>query len=102
MLGAIKAMYKSTNNILKSATIDASTGVRQGAPSSCLLFVIYIDYMVRMIKRSVGNYGFLGLLLVLLLMDDAVIMATSREMYLKKLEVVYEFCCESGMKINAK
>ena len=44
----------------------------------------------------------LGLLHVLLLMDDAVIMATSREMCLKKLEVVYEFCCESGMKINEK
>lgn len=102
MLGAIKAMYKSTKNILKSATIDASIGVRQGAPSSCLLFVIYIDYMVRMIKRAVGNDGFLGLLHVLLLMDDAVIMATSREMCLKKLEVVLEFCCESGMKINEK
>ena len=60
MLGGIKAMYKSTKNILKSATIDASIGVHQGTPSSCLLFVIYIDYMVRMIKRAVGNDGCLG------------------------------------------
>lgn len=38
---------------------------------------------------------FLGLLHVLLLMDDAGTMATGRGMCLKKLEVVYEFCCES-------
>ena len=55
-----------------------------------------------MIKRAVGNDVFLCLLHVLLLMDDAVIMATNREMCLKKLEVVHEFCCESGMKINEK
>ena len=55
MLGVIKAIYKSTKNILKSATIDASIGVCQGTPSICLLFVIYIDYMVRMIKRAVEN-----------------------------------------------
>lgn len=93
-------MYKSTKNILKSATINASIGVRQGAPSSCLLIVIYIDHMVRMIKRAVGDDGFLGMLHVLLLMDDAVIVATSREMCLKKMEIVNEFCRESGMKIN--
>ena len=43
---------------------------------------------------------FLCVLHVLLLMDDAIIMVTSKEMCLKKLEVVHKFCCESGNKIN--
>ena len=48
MLRAIQAMYTTTKNVLKTAIIDATIGVRQGAPSSCLLFIIYIDVMVRM------------------------------------------------------
>ena len=42
MLKAIQAMYTCTKNVLKTAVIDATIGVRQGAPSSCLLFIIYI------------------------------------------------------------
>ena len=42
MLKALQAMYSCTKNVLKTAVINASVGVRQGAPSSCLLFVIYI------------------------------------------------------------
>ena len=37
MLLAIQSMYKTTKNILKSATVESSIGVRQGAPTSCLL-----------------------------------------------------------------
>ena len=42
MLKAIQSMYSCTKNVLKTAVIDATIGVRQGAPSSCLLFIIYI------------------------------------------------------------
>ena len=73
MLLAIHAMYKCTKNILKSAIIESSIGVRQGAPTSCLLFVIYIDKMVKMMKERVENDGFLGSLHALLLMDDTAI-----------------------------
>ncbi len=101
MLTAIKTMYKCTKNILKStATIDASIGVRQEAPSSCLLFLLYIDQMVRMLKRAVQTDGFLGSLHTLLLMDDAVILTTSRDMCVKKLNVICNFCRKSGMVIN--
>ena len=60
MLRAIRLMYRCTKNVLKSAIIDASIGIRQGTPSSCLLFVIYVDHMVRMLKRIVPTDGFLG------------------------------------------
>ena len=102
MLKAIQAMYTCTKNVLKAAVIDATVGVRQGAPSSCLLFIIYMDVMVRMIKDAVARDGFLGALHALLLMDDTVILATSRQMCEAKLGVVIQYCEEFGMNLNIK
>ena len=102
MLKAIKAMYSCTKNVLKSAVIDASIGVRQGAPSSCLLFIMYIDIMVKMVKGAFANDGFLGALHALLLMDDTVILATSRERCESKFKIVTQYCKEFGMLINVK
>ena len=102
MLKAIQAMYTCTKNVLKSAVIHATIGVRQGAPSSCLLFVLYIDEMIKMIKNAIEADGFLGGLHALLLMDDTVVLATSREMCEAKLKVVLQYCQEFGMIINVK
>ena len=102
MLKAIQAMYKCTKNILKSAIISANIGVRQGSPSSCLLFVIYIDEMVRMIKNAVSEDGFLGGLHALLLMDDTVIVSSSRANCEAKLKAAIDYCNEYGMGINVK
>ena len=82
--------------------MSTSIGVRQGAPSSCLLFVIYIDHMIKMLKQAIQVDGFLGSLHCLLLMDDAVILATSREMCFRKLHIVLKYCDEYGMVLNEK
>lgn len=102
MLRAIQAMYSCTQSVLRSATIDATVGVRQGSPSSCLLFTIYMDEVVRMINRCVDTDGFLGTLHTLLLMDDMVILATSKEMCVRKLTAVLDYCQEHGMVLNEK
>ena len=102
MLQAIRAMYTCTKNILRSAIKDATVGVRQGSPSSCLLFMIYIDHIVRMLKRMIVTDGILGSFHILWLMDDAVMLAASRQICLRKLDVVNEFCTESGMVVNKK
>ena len=101
MLFALRGMYQCTYNVL-SAVISASAGVRQGAPTSCLLFVIYIDKMIKMIKQVTPVDGFLGSLHALMLMDDTVILATSRDMCVKKLDVVLNYCTEYGMEINER
>ena len=102
MLYAIRNMYKTTYNVLNSITISTSSGVRQGAPTSCLLFIVYVDKMIRMIKEAVPVDGFLGNLHALMLMDDTVILATSRDMCIKKMKVVLEYCRDYGMEINEK
>jgi len=83
MLIALMNMNKNTYNVLNSIKISTSSGVRQGAPTSCLLFTKYVDKMVKMIKDSVQGDGFLGRLHFLMVMDDTVIMETSREKCLK-------------------
>ena len=102
MTRAIQAMYSCTKFILKSTEIESSIGVRQGAPTSCLFFILYIDHMVRMIKNELGDDGFLGNLHTLLFMDDAVILSTSREMCERKLNIVMRYCNNYGMSINEK
>lgn len=69
-LKKLKAMYTDTRNVLKSGLIDASIGVRQGAPYGCLLFTIYIDQMIKMLKGEISRDVFLSDLHSLLLMDD--------------------------------
>ena len=55
-----------------------------------------------MLKSAVAAEGFLGGLHVLLLMDDAVILATGRDTCLTKLRVLCRYCDEYGMIINEK
>ena len=101
MLGAIEAVYQDTKFMLHSAEIDASIGVRQGAPTSCLLFITYIDELSRMLAQHEDD-GYLGRLHVMLLMDDTIIMATSRARLQSKLETLQNFCNNFGMEMNEK
>ena len=102
MLYALRNMYKTTYNVLNSTAISTSTGVRQGAPTSCLLFITYVDKMIKMIKEKVPTDGYLGNLHALMLMDDTVILATSRERCIDKLNAVLDYCDNYGMVINEK
>ena len=100
MILALMSMYSVTTSILGSTTITASIGVRQGTPTSCFLFVMFVDMLIRKMKQQCGDDGFLKWLHVLMLMDDTVIMATSRERLTEKLKYLEEYCDEYGMLVN--
>ena len=102
MLYALKNMYKNTYNVLNSIIISSSIGVRQGSPTSCMLFTMYVDKVVKMVKEAIPTDGFLGELHMLLLMDDTVIMASSREACMIKMKAVLKYCEEYGMELNTK
>lgn len=80
--------------------IASSLGVRQGALSSCFLFIIYMYRMVQMIEGAVEEEGCSGLKHVLLLMDDMVVLATSRQKCLKKLSDVLDYFHDYEMEID--
>ena len=100
MLFAIASMYKVTKSILGTAIISAMIGVRQGSPTSCFLFVLFVNTLIPMIKERCPWDVFLGWLHVLMLMDDTVILATSRECLMSKLNILCDFCSSNGMVIN--
>lgn len=52
MLGAIVAMYHVTNSIIGTMVIATDVGVRQGSPTSCLLFIIYDEDVIKMVKEN--------------------------------------------------
>ena len=100
MISAIANLYSNTQMVLGAALISTTIGVRQGSPSSCFLFTMYIDSLVRDLRAVCGVDGFLGRLHCLLLMDDTILLATSRDQCIKKVEVLRNFCNQSGMVIN--
>jgi hypothetical protein len=99
MLAALTSMYTVTQFLLGTTLVTAVLGVKQGSPSSCFLFILFVDELVRFVKLSPPD-GLLGWLHLLVLMDDTVIIATSHEKLCQKLEVLAEWCNRSGMVIN--
>ena len=100
MLFAIAAMYKVTKSILGIAVVTAVIGIRQGSPTSCVLFNLFVNTLITKMKERCGNDGFLSWLHVLMLMDDTIILATSRTKLVEKLNILYDYCEDSGMVVN--
>ena len=99
MLRAILLMYRLTKLLYKDTIIETNTGVKQGSPSSGFLFTFFINPLVRSLKQLSAD-NFLNDLHALLMMDDSVIMATSKEKFLQKIEVLMQFCEDQGMIVN--
>ena len=79
MLTALTSLFWVTQFVLGTTIITAVIGVKQGSPTSCFLFILFVDEFVRLVKSRSGLDGFLTWLHLLMLMDDTVLMATSRE-----------------------
>ena len=102
MLCALMSMYSLTTCVLGTVLITCTMGVRQGSPTSVFLFIIYVDTLIKMVKERSPWDGFLSWLHLLMLMDDTVILATSRDSLEKKLTILKEYCDAYGMQINEK
>ena len=57
MLFAIAAMYKVTKSIIGIAIVTAIIGVRQGSPTSCFLFNLFVDTLITSLCNHVTFYG---------------------------------------------
>ena len=100
MLTALASMYWLTELILGSTVIAATLGVKQGSPTSCFLFILFVDELIKLLKLNSPMEGFLKWLHLLMLMDDTVILATSYEKLQLKLDILVQWCDRSGMVIN--
>ena len=100
IMKAIMAIYSSTKNVLGNTIIVSILGLKQGSPMSCLLFIIYLNELVRLYRNQCPVDGFLDWLHCILFMDDTAIMATSKEKCIEKIKIMIDFCNRYGMKIN--
>ena len=100
MLCALIAMYTMTESWVGTSLVMISMGVRQGSPTSCLLFIIFVNDMIRIIKQESGHDGFLQWLHVLVLMDDTVLLSTTKTGMLSKLSLLQKYCSDYGMSVN--
>lgn len=85
MLGVISVTYSVTESVIDRAVSPATIGVGQGSHTSCLLFLLHVNYLITVTKDNCRNYGFLKWLHVLILMDDTVLLSTSQENMVNKL-----------------
>ena len=56
---ALVAMYSVTESWVGIAQVSITLGIRQGSPTSCLLFIIFINDLIRIIKEGSEPDGFL-------------------------------------------
>ena len=98
-LSAVQALYSSVSLTIGNDLIETSIGLKQGGTTSSSFFIIYLDSLVKKMSY-IENDGFLEDLHLLLLMDDSVVLATSKETLIKKLEVLNTFVEDFNMKIN--
>ena len=61
---------------------------------------VFVNDLIKIIKEGCEADGFLAWIHILVLMDDTVLLATSRENMIKKITLLHNYCKEYGMKIN--
>lgn len=100
MLSAVAVMYQVTQSVVGTAVFSVGMGVRQGSPTSCLLFILYVNDLIQLIKDNCSNDGYLKWLHILMLMDDTVLLSTTRDRMIEKLTLLKQYCDTYNMGIN--
>ena len=107
MVLSLKAMYRTVKACIKhnnsySAFIYSKLGVKQGDPSSLMIFMIFINDL----NENINNYlnGIFTVndmkIVLLLYADDQVIFGKSPEAVQSLLSDIEKYCIIWGLKIN--
>ena len=107
MLHAIKAMYSVTRCMIKVGTtlsdaFQSYSGIKQGAPSSVILFVIFMDELVDIVRKHCVKEKVINILHILLHADDTAILSTERDLFIKKCNVLLQSFAERKVSLNLK
>ena len=104
---AIKSMYSVVRSVIKhngklSNSIHSHLGVKQGDPSSSLLFMMFVNDIVKSVKTDLdGLFSTDELKLFLILYaDDQVLFASSPTSLQSRLNDIENYCNTWGLKIN--
>ena len=93
MLHALQSLYLKTRCVLKcfgklSDIFETYTGIKQGASSSVILFITFMDSVIDVLKEKCA--------------DDTLILSTNRTLFKIKCAVLIEEFTHKKMSINFK
>ena len=96
MLQALKRLYTFTFCILSDGSESSDefrtySGIRQGAPSSVFLFIIFIDGLISYLKVHCIEEPIIGIIHCLLHADDTAVLSTDRKLFVIKCNLMLEF-----------
>ena len=105
MLQALKMLYSSTHCILThcneySNKFQTFSGIRQGAASSALLFIVFIDGLVDFLRTRCVEEPLIEVLHCLLHTDDTAVLSTNRELFVKKCNFMLDYFAENALSLN--
>ena len=107
MFCSLVCMYSVTRCVLKgfgklSDVFQTYTGIRQGAPSSVILFIVFLDDIIDVLKEKCDPEPILRDLHCLLHADDTLIVSTNRDDFIHKCNVLLGTLTEKKMLLNYK
>ena len=105
MLQALKRVYLHTTCIIgnKSNASDefrTFSGIRQGAPSSVLLFIYFMDELITFIQTECVEEPILNIMHCLLHADDTAILSTDRELFITKCNHMLKYFNDNSLSLN--
>ena len=105
MLNTLKCIYSSTLCILKgfgklSDIFQTFTGIKQGASSSVILFIAFLDDIIDILKCKCAPEQILGDLHCLLHTDDKMLLSTNRELFMIKCNILIDTIKNKKMSLN--
>ena len=105
MLFALKQMYLYSVCVIKfqgelSDSFRMYRGVRQGAASSVLFFIAFMDDLFEHLEEKCSIEVFLHDIHVLVHADDTIILSTSRERFIQKCNEAVNFFSKNKLNLN--
>ena len=105
MLQALKRIYLHTTCIIGNAKDAADefrtySGIRQGAPSSVLLFILFMDELITFLQRHCVEEPLINTMHCLLHADDTVIICTDRKLFIEKCNRMTQYFDENNLSLN--